>query len=59
MVREACSKAFLALLIGDAEAEVEVIVNLSEQSLCLALSDEDYGLRSVDIPDIVTAKVSQ
>lgn len=56
MAREAADQSVLALLIGDAKTELEVVVDLGKELLDLRLADEDERLGVVvDVPDVVAA----
>ena len=56
MVWEAADKAVFALLVSDAQAELQVRVDLAEESLDLSFADKDEGLGVVvDIPDVISA----
>lgn len=56
MVWEAADKGVFALLVSDAQAELQVRVDLAEESLDLSFADKDEGLGVVvDIPDVISA----
>ena len=57
MIWEAADKGVLTLLISDAEAELEVLVDLSEEELDLFFADkyERVGV-VVNIPNVVAGE---
>ena len=56
MVWEAADKGVFALLVSDAQTELQVRVDLAEESLDLSFADKDEGLGVVvDIPDVISA----
>jgi hypothetical protein len=56
VVWEAADKGVFALLVSDAQTELQVRVDLAEESLDLSFADKDEGLGVVvDIPDVISA----
>lgn len=56
MVGEAADKGVFALLVSDAQTELQVRVDLAEESLDLSFADKDERLGVVvDIPDVISA----
>jgi hypothetical protein len=56
VVWEAADKGVFALLVSDAQTELQVRVDLAEESLYLSFADKDEGLGVVvDIPDVISA----
>jgi hypothetical protein len=56
MIGQAYDEAFLALVAVDLEFEPVVKVDLVDQSLELALADEDDGFGLFNVPDVVAGK---
>ena len=61
MVWKAAHEGFFALLVSDAQTELQVGVYLAEEGLDLDLLDQDEGLGVVvDVPDVISwVKVSK
>jgi hypothetical protein len=56
VVWEAADKGVFALLVSDAQTELQVRVDLAEESLDLSFADKDGRLGVVvDIPDVISA----
>ena len=56
MVWEAADKGVFALLVSDAQTELQVRVDLAEESLDLSFADKDEGLGVVvDVPKVISA----
>jgi len=58
MVGEAADQSVLALLIGDAKIELEVVVDLGKELLDLRLADknERFGV-VINVPDVVAVAI--